>query len=354
MSGRSRKRACAATVIVGILGLLAVLTSSAQAARIHPLLVAERLSEERTPFSVAVNQATHHFYVVNWNTSGQERRISNFEENGQIDAASPELTGAPAFNPQYVAVDNSGGATQGFVYASDALETVQQYDTTGAATAVTITEADVPANGTAQGGGLPSVVNTGSFRPRALAVGSAGDIFVAEAEAQAIDVFDPTGSFVRQVAVGKATAETTGIVVDAAGNLYLADQTSAGLGEGLFELSGTSGECIPVGCAPIDPAPVQGVTVDNTGNKIYTTGSVGLEEGKFSEYDLTTHALLGVTRVPALHEPFGIGVQESSGEVIVADTRPSREGTIQIYGPVVVVPDVVTLPRPGSATTKRP
>ena len=282
--------------------------------------------------------------MVNLNVNGEEGRVWNFESNGQVEAANSELTGAlPSFSPLYVTVDSSGGSTQGVIYAADFRGTIQQFDADGEATAVTITVASVPANGTVQGGGLPPVVNTGSFSPRVVAVDGMGALYVVDASAEAIDVFDGEGVFLRQLAVGKVGGGDNGMAVDAAGQIYLGAVTAFQIGSGLFELSGTSGECIPVGCTAIDPAPVQGVTVDNTGNKIYTTGSVGLEEGKFSEYDLTTHALLGVTRVPALHEPFGIGVQESSGEVIVADTRPSREGTIQIYGPVVVVPDVATL-----------
>lgn len=347
MSSNTKTNATARKLAVGLslpVLVLLLLASSAQAARIHPLLLAEKLAEGRTPFALAVDQSSDHFYVVNWNQNSEDRRVWDYESNGQLDPAHPELEGASSsFSPQYVAVDNSGGPTQGLVYAVDVSGTIQQFDAGGHATAVTITEASVPEDGTTQAGGLPPVVNTGSFRPRVVAVDSVGDIVAVDAAAKAIDVFGPTGTFVRQIAVGKVTSGATGIAIGAAGDIYLGSESVEGLGTGLFELDGVTGECIPAGCAPIDPAPVKGLALDQAGSRIYTTDSVGLEEGEFSEYDLATHAFLGATRGSQLRAPVGIGAQESSGEVVVADLKPAREGTIQLYGPAVVVPDVATL-----------
>lgn len=326
----------AALALSGALVLVAILAAAAQGARIHELLLSETLPEERTPLNVTVNETTHHFYVVGI-FEGQ-RNVYNFEANGQIDPVSPELTGAPTVRPQYVALDNSGGAHAGYVYGSDPFNSlVQQYDASGVAAATQITGSTVPPNGTAQSGGLPPVVNTGSFTPRAVAVDGIGQVLVVEAAAEAIDVFTAEGAFVKQLAAGKVNSGNRGLALDAAGNMFVANEYGP-LGAGLFEFE-ASGECATLGCAPIDAGIKLGVAVDQAGEVVYTTSSIGSEEGQFSEYEAPTGMLLGRTRPAALHSPFGIGVQEASGEVVVADSQ----GTVQLYGPVEIVPDVELL-----------
>lgn len=336
------------TLLLTALGYIA---GSAQAARVHPLLLSESLPEERTPFALAVDQATHHFYVLAGDRNGGDRRIYDYEANGQIDPVDPELTGQPTVLPAYVsvAVDNSGGPENGFVYASDVeSHTVRQFDGNWQETSVEIGESAIPPNGTSQGGGLPPVVNPGGFQPTALAVAVSGNIYVNDNQNEVIDEFAPNGTFVAQFAPAKKVS-ANGMAVDANGDIYIASQSSPeGSGRlpvGLVELN-PSGECVQAGCAPIDARPVNGVALDESRATIYTIGTSGTEEGRFSEYDATTGILLGVTRSPELHIPEGIGVNESTGEVILADGRApvlATGGTVQIYGPTQVVPDVTTL-----------
>ncbi len=351
-----------AVVPVSILAffvLLACFTGLARAARVHRLELSETLPEERMPFIIAVNQSTNHFYVSNWNAGNSSiaRRVSNYEEDGQIDPLDPELTDAPSLEPGQVAVDNSGGVTQGYLYAADlGGEIIQQFDATGKATGVQITGASIPANGTAQEGGLPPVVNNGKFSVFALAVNGSGELFAIEENTGAIDVFTSTGVFVKQLAAG-TVGNSTKIALDAAGHIFIANQaappssplrvSSPPEGAGLFELDAATGACVNVGCAPIDPAPISGVAVDNATGKVFTTGQINESnddsEGKFSEYEDVTGQLLGVTHSKELHSPLGIAVDEGSGKVIVADALPDKEGTVKIFGAVEVVPDVATL-----------
>jgi hypothetical protein len=343
-------------VVLVLLAVFGLQVSRAQAARIHPLLLSEELPGQ--PGSVAVDQATHHFYV---SVAG---RVLNFEANGRPDSSTPELTGAsPSFEAQGLAVDNSGGSHEGDIYAtgSGAIGSsgiVQQFDADGHATPVSISAASVPANGTSQAGGLPPVVNKGTLRLVGLSppvVGPEGDVYFVDSEADAIDVFDSSGAFVRQIAKGKVNESTSSIAIDSSGHIYVAMKLNArgeGLGEGLFELSSTTGECVQVSCSAIDSSPIRGVAVDETAGLVYTDGGGGpfqgeRAEGFFAEYDAETHAALGETRASGLTEPRGLTVQESSGEIIV--TLPSPSGgstrpTFQIYGAVEIVPDVVTRP----------
>lgn len=350
-----------------LLGLL-LIAAPAQAARVHTLLLNETLPEALTPAEVAVNQGSHHFYVVSQNGSNPARgKVFNFAENGQIDAVAPELPRFPPFAAGNVAVDNSGA---GYVYLSEedsfhpGSGRVQQFAPTGAATSVTITQASIPPNGTPQTGGLPPVLNEEEayerrvyFRPRAIAVSGSGNLFVVENEAGidsekrsigAIDEFTEDGEFVAQLAVGDVGPGTHGIALDSSGHIYVASE-AAPFGRGLFELDASTGECVPLSCEPIDPARALGVAIDQADGKVFTTGVVSelRQEGKFSEYDATTGELLGVTRVPELHLLEGIAVQEGGAEpggIVLADSRPEGEGTVKVFSAVKVVPDVTNRP----------
>ncbi len=330
-----------AAVALAVLALLSVAAGNAQAARVHALEVSETLPNGEIPLSVAVNSSAHHVYVVSNNS-----RVYNFEADGELDPVHPELTGAPSFASYQVAVDNSGGANNGYIYATNINTAVQQFDPEGKATAVTITESAIPANGTAQAGGLPPVINEGSFEPRYVAVDGSGDIYATDSSAAAIDVFEPTGKFVRQIGTALHAGAVNGMAIDG-GDIYVALRQGIGpLSAGLSELNASSGGCVPVDCAPIDGASIFGVAVDSAAGKIFTTASISEEgrQGEFSEYEASTGALLGVTRPQALHQPAnGIAADETSGKVIIDDTEPIGETTVKIFGAEETVPDPVTL-----------
>lgn len=341
ISATVRKVACRLSLSVLAFAVFACAGAApAQAARVRPLLNTLSFDTPRNTYGIAVNQSTHHFYVANRIPSTPEV-IFNYEGNGQLDPIRPVLTGGLEA-PRFVAVDNSGGPYAGFIYGSSLFYGVQQYDPSGQATSVEITAGDLPANGTAQQGGLPPVVNKGTFTPRAIAVDGSGDVFVSDASVEGIDVFDPTGAFVKQIGVGQAPF-LFGLAVTAAGNILAASGLSPQPGKpgGLYELD-SSGDCLKIGCAPIDPHVVNGgMAFDQSTGTVVASSSV-FTTGEIREYDLATEALIGVTRAPQIQVPGGVGIQEATGELIVDDE--SEGGSVQIYGPVEVVPDVETLP----------
>jgi hypothetical protein len=345
-----------------------LLAPPADAARVHRLLSSETLPEPalEDPASVAVDQTTHHYYVVGSNRSTHSQNVVyQYDGAGEMDALRPILPPPTSqFAPNHVAVDNSGGPTNGYVYVqggvksveSDGEGLIQQYDASGSLTSVRISAAALPPTGTPQEGGLPPVVKPEIFTPLAIAVGPSGDVFAAEnfkpGSSQTIEVFGPDGTFLRQLAP-ELIGAINGIAVDAAGQIFVATafgSSETEPGNGLVELD-SSGHCVESGCAPIDPHRITSVAVDDAEGIVLTTGVVNQAngafggEGKFSEYDIASGDLLGVTRPPQLHNPVGIAVDETSGEVVLADVvGGGEENTVKVFGGLQVVPDVVTGP----------
>jgi hypothetical protein len=338
--------------------LLALATPRAEAARIHRLLSSTTLppdSNGNLPvlFGIATDRSTHRIYVPSiYNNSTQPTYI--LDGNGSLDEATPQLTGGVPSGQFRPAVDNSGGPATGDIYvvtqAPSLLESgyVQQFDPAGAATSQRITKASVPANGTPQTEGRPSVVNNGAFHPTAVAVDDEGHVFVVDAggnepqseSTRSIDEFTESGAFVAQLAAGKVSG-TNGIALDSSGHIFISSFGIYGLGTGLFELDAKTGECIPVGCAPIESEPVSGVAVDDAEGTVLATGQRGAnEEGWIKEFDIGTRELVGTTQPPELFAPSAIAVDEGNGHVIVDADLPFSERGVKIFGAVEVVPDV--------------
>ena len=294
-----------------------------------------------TPWGVAVDQTTGEIYVVR---NGAEIYVE--VRNADTTPATPRLTEAdgstpfPFVSPFGVAVDNSGGATEGYAYVSDfGTGTVKQFDASGAATAqLPITGASVPTNGTPQAGGLPNVVNSGSSGIFGeVAVASNGNVYVTDSSSNVVDVFAPNGSFVAQYGAGQLSAPNW-IALDSSDNAYLANAT------GLVKLS-PSGECVN-SCAPIDPAGTLGVATDSADHVYVSEGS------KIAEFDSLGNPVstFGTpTAKPAfegLRLSFGIAVNHSTGTVYGTDLFSS---SVKVFGPLVTLPDP-TIAAPAGVT----
>jgi hypothetical protein len=334
-------------VLLGLVGSLVVLDATPAAAfNSRPLITTVEVPNNGTssglPQAIADNQSTHHIYVVNRVLN----QVNNFTSNGELDSGTPQLTGAPAsFEPFSVAVDNSGGAHDGYLYAGrigSSTVSVQQFDPSGAATSVQITAASVPPNGTPQSGGLPPVVNAGRLSASALSVNAAGSVFVVdsrgEPSAEAIDEFTPAGAFVAQFHAGAVNPGVQGIAIGSAGEIFLASGRES---EGLFELD-SSGDCVNA-CAPLVAGSISGLAIDLGSGRLLTTEQPAGQEPNFSEYD-GSGSFLGSSGEGHLSAPVGIAIDESLDRVIVGDAPGATERTIQIYGSVAVLPDASTEP----------
>jgi hypothetical protein len=304
------------------------------------------------PQGVAVDQGSETVYVADAGAG----TVFVFEPDG-TPASKPQLTKAdgttvfPFGTPTGVAVDNSGGATEGYVYVADpGAKSVRQFNAAGSATAFDpITVADLPAEGTAQAGGLQPVANSGSWAPNGVAVAPNGDIYVADPSNGVVDVFSASGTFLRQLGSGQLPSAVW-VAVDGVGNAYVTSSN------GLVKFD-AAGKCLD-SCAPIDPAGTLGVAVDDSSGHVYAS-----EGAKIAEYDSAgtlVSTFGGPTADPefgGLQVAFGVAVNSTSEEVYVVDLFPdpaTNENLAYIFGPLVTIPStastVATNLRPVAAT----
>jgi hypothetical protein len=313
---RRRGRVAVLVVVTGVLTLS--LATSAFASPTRRFENSFGGGSFANPIGVAINQSTHHIYVAN--TSHQQ--VENFEPSGSLDPTKPQLTGPALPAPWGVAVDNSGGAKQGYIYVSvlSSAGFVQQYDPAGSATSVQINEASIP----------PAFQGNGSFAPTGVAVDSSGNVYAADNSNNVIDKFSPSGTFVAQLGSGSLSGLEL-IAVDASGNIYVATYPA-----GLFELSPT-GVCLNA-CAPIDPSGTQGVAIDPTSGDILSSNSYEIRE-----YN-PAHAL--VTSFSGFGASEGLAVDQLSGKVYIADYYASSG---LVFSSLRSFPDVSTGPVEGLA-----
>jgi hypothetical protein len=331
--------------------VFALFASPAFAFKTRPYLTTTS-SLQGQPTGVAVDQALDRVYVSDYNGG-----TAAFDTDGDRVAGFPVLARVGGFNSYGVAVDNSEGSFQSYIYVSEigsvtASGAVQQFDPAGTPTTVRITAADIPPNGTPQGGGLPPVVNPGetSFNAYSIAVDSEGNIYAVtnrgeDAEnRRAIEKFSPSGEFLAQLAAGMVAGGVTGIAVDDTGNIYLSSAGPSSAGpEGLYELD-PSGSCVD-GCNPIDDTLAGGVGIDPaTGNILVSQGNRGGEAkfGRVREYDPAHNLVATFGEGTLSNGPAGVAVDDDSDHAFVVDSQPLYEATFKTYGPLVTLPDVVT------------
>jgi hypothetical protein len=146
-------------------------------------------------------------------------------------AAAPHvlLGGFGSFgNPEALAVDPASHQVYVFDHEQDAIE---RFDSAGKASSFSASQPYVDGNrltGTAEG--AFSFLSGASEMQIAVAPagspgGTAGDLYVTENGAGAVDVFDSAGNYLGRIteAGGSTFSEACGVAVDPAGNLYVAD-----------------------------------------------------------------------------------------------------------------------------------
>ncbi len=239
-------------------------------------------------------------------------------------------------DPADVAVDSTGN-----IYVADTANHTVRKVTLAGVVSTLAGQALTP--GSANGSGSAARFN----HPSGLAVDGAGNVYVADTDNETIRRITPTGDVTTVAGQAGISGSTdgpgstasfngpSGVVVDAAGNLYVADTlnhtirriTSAGMVSTIAGAAGVSGSADGTGSAARFHGP-QGLAIDGTGNlyvadtnndtirKVVTaTGAVTTVAGQ-AGISGSTDGAPGQAR---FYFPSGVAV-DSNGNLYVADT----------------------------------
>src|ERR1700722_118702 len=216
----------ARTLLLGTVALLATLlalsTGTALAGTTHPYLSSFDGSELmeggfQLPSGLAIDQTKHDLYVVDRDgAAGGTGAVDVFSETGKLETqiTGAEVPGQSLKLPTYLAVDNSGGATDGRIYVGSnniAAASVYAFDATGKFL-FEITAADTPSK---------------TLELEGIATDASGNIYVsnqgiphsASSTASAIDEFSSQGKFISQIS-GPALNSPTHGAINAEGDIY--------------------------------------------------------------------------------------------------------------------------------------
>ncbi len=221
-----------------------------------------------TPAGVGVDGHSGNVYVAD----AESLAVGRFTASGA--AGSPaQLTGKAFGQPAGVAVDNSGGITEGDVYVADLTGGV--LDKFNAA------------------GDYVSQI-TGLSSPAGVAVDSAGEVYVAELESGQVQKFNVLGEPSPANPIVTGLSAPRGLAVDSEGNIYAATAT------GTVELN-AAGQCVLEGCAALDGTGQASVAVDSANDVFADEGaavalysSAGALLERFGSGTLSSGAAIGV------------------------------------------------------------
>jgi hypothetical protein len=274
-----------------------------------------------SPGDVAVEQATGDLFV----TGIGSENVEKFSPTGTLETSfvSPSLS-----FPAGVAVDNSGGSSKGDVYVSErSAGKVVKLDGSGKEVAgfTPIAASSIPA-------GDPG---SAAFVPWGVAVDPAnGDVVVGDNQNGEVDIFSSSGAFVSQF----AAPGVYGVAVGVGGKIFTTGYTGGGQ-----EWSPSDGYSTPT---TVDPASRYAIAVDLSTGDVFAD-DLGEAGSYIAEYEASGPPL----------EQFGGGLLETSLGVAAyeaADTAyaVSRSGDlVYVFGPPVVLADVVTATPPTSLTS---
>ncbi len=261
------------------------------------------------PLGVAVNQSTGNVYVSDFGKGTVDVYNTSHEYVSQVTV--------PGGNPYELAVDNSGGSSEGDVYvAGSASNVVYKYDAT--ANGSLIPDPSTPEIG---GGG---VLN----RPTAVAVGAGGDVYVASTTGMVAE-FSSSGEVLNPDLI-TGLFEPQGIALNSAGDIYAATEN-----QGTVEY-GPLGECVEA-CTPINVGPKnRDVVLASQGDVLVADETTG----KVAEYGPDpSHAL--IQEFGAFQLPFGIATDPTRHIAYVADLFGKVVDTFE-EGPTPEAPETGT------------
>lgn len=267
--------------------------------------------------------------------------VFRFDQNGAYDGIAFTGADTPAGSFSFIeqesfllsfdalAVDNSAGPHAGDVYVADADHgAVDVFDDAGHYLCQ-ITGSAIPSASECNGA-TGSATPAGETTPSAIALDEAnGDLYVADAKAKVIDKFDSTGKYIDQIADPRI-GEPSAIDLDSSGDLYVVNGA-------LFNSEGRVIEFDPSGAfvAELESNGPLSLAVDRRTDHVYVGGSFG--NPGITEYDAAGSRI----------EEFGIGEEVFYGSLAVdADSGRIYGGnfsvtsSVDLFSPDTLVPDV--------------
>jgi streptogramin lyase len=178
----------------------------------------------------------------------------------------------------------------------------------------------------------------GFGEPLAVAVDGSGDVYVADRTNKAVYEFDSTGTLIATLTGPPGGFDSPrAVAVDASGDVYVADNEEHR--EAVYEFGPTGVLLSTISGPPsgsfINP---DAVALDGSGD-VYVSDNKAEPEAVY-EFDSTDTLVSTVTGPPGgFGNALGVAVDPISGELYVADKGAAA---VDIFGPAVVVPDVVT------------
>jgi DNA-binding beta-propeller fold protein YncE len=230
------------------------------------------------------------------------------------------------FEPVGVAVDNSGGPADGDLYVTDVrVGTVEKFT-----------------RGSSGDYELASEL-TGLGESSGVAVDSAGDLYVADYEIPggppAVQEFDPAGIEIARF-TPPLIAHPQGVAVDAAGDIFVQGYGTHNLVE-LTRSSDTSAVVLTE--TQLFEEGVTAIALDRGAGRLYVDLGVEIEELGPAAEELSRFGAGELT------ESLGVAIDETTGKIYASD---NGQGDAQVFGPFAAsLPDVTTEFASGTSST---
>jgi sugar lactone lactonase YvrE len=344
---RSRLRFVGVAIAATTVLALALFAAPTLAAQTHAFSTSFGTSgsgdgQVSSPQGVPVNSTTHDVYVADTGNA----RIDQFDSSGAFIRAFGADVGGSGINvctsgcvagtvgsapgqftlPTFIAVDNSGGASQGDVYVGDTgTNLVQKFDSSGNLIA------SWGSGGQLDGSSATTPI-TGPFGTLGgITVDSSGNLWAYDQGGNMFE-FAEDSTFATDWNSGRGVTPN-GIDADSAGNLYVL--TGAGTVE---QFSSTGTDVGPVNGDASDPT---GFAIDRSTDEVYMDSGGTLIRHYAASCDAGgSCAATDTFGSPQLSGAAGLGVDPSNTTVYAADTADQR---VAVFAPVTL-PDVTTNP----------
>ena len=316
----------ALAVLGAVVGVIAV-AGSASAALVHPLVGSFGSGSLSNPQAVAVDQSSGDVYVldvgsasiVRFDATGKPANFSALSGNVLDGASGADLTPEGSFSfdsnsAAQVAVDNSGGATDGYVYVANSFAgVVDVFAATGAYVGeITDAGAELLMGGEACG----------------VATDPSGNVYLSYFGAH-IDKFIPidTNPAHDTFVAPQLTAlnQNCNVAVDSGGKVFASTWETGPLTE--FDSLGASSGSEVDGVS-------RAVAVDPVSDEVYV--DEGDKVAQFSAGGATRTGQSGVGTLSG--SSYGVAVRHSTGDLYVSDAGATGGPVIEEFGPAVDVP----------------